>query len=81
MAFAKYLHKLFDGDIDEKCMPLVNQILIDILDRVDEEFEILTTILLPLTTTTMEHCIPYEGLCDRVHMMDKKDDVIELVNM
>ena len=79
--FADYLHKFFYGDIDEKCMPLVNQIPIDILDRTDEEFVMLTTILLPGTTTTMEHCIPYEGLYDGVHMMDKKDDVIELVDM
>ena len=40
----------------------------------------LTTILLPLTTTTIEHCIPYEGLYDRVHTMDKKDNVIELMD-
>ena len=79
--FADYLHKFFYGDIDEKCMPLVNHIPIDILDRVDEEFEMLMTILLPLTTTTMEHCIPYEGLYNRVHTMDEKDDVIELVDM
>ena len=61
-------------------MPLVNQIPIDILDRADEEFEMLTTILLPLTTTTIEHCIPYEGLYDRVHTMDKNDNVIELMD-
>ena len=61
-------------------MPLVNQILIDILNGADEEFEMLTTILLPLTTITMEHCIPYKGLYDGVHMMDEKDDVIELVD-
>ena len=73
--FANYLHQFFYGDIDEKCMPLVNQILIDIINRADEEFEMLTTILLPLTT--MEHCIPYDG----VHMMDEKDNVIELVDM
>ena len=72
--FADYLHKFFYGDIDEKCTPLVNQIPIDILNRADEEFEMLTTILLPLTT--MEHCIPY----DRLHTMDEKDNVIELVD-
>ena len=69
----------FYGDIDEKCTPLVNQIPIDILDRADEEFQMLTTILLPLTTTT-EHCISYEGLYNGLHMMDEKDDVIELVD-
>ena len=73
--FAYYLHKFFDGDIHEKCTHLINQIPIDILDRADEEFEMLTTILLPLTT--MEHCIPYNG----VHTMDEKDNVIELVDM
>ena len=72
--FADYLPKFFDGDIHENCMPLVNQIPIDILDRVDEEFEMLMTVLLPLTT--MEHCIPYDG----VHAMDEKDDVNELVD-
>ena len=69
--FADYLHKFFDGDINEKCMPLVNQIPIDILDGADEEFEMLTTILPPLTTT-LEHCIPYEGLYDGVHTVDEK---------
>ena len=60
-------------------MPLVNQILIDIVNGADEEFEMLTTILFPLTTPT-EHCVPYEGLYDRVHTMDEKDNVIELVD-
>ena len=76
--FADYLGKFFYSDIDEKCMPLVNQILIDILDRVDEEFEMLMTVLLPLTK---EHCSPYDDeLYDGVHMMDEKDDVIELMD-
>ena len=77
--FADYLGKFFDGDIDEKCMPLVNQIPIDILDRADEEFKMLMTVLLPLMK---ERCIPYDDeLYDRVHMMDEKDNVIELIDM